>query len=51
MGLAGFRDVIVDVDNDWGECIIPIGSEIYAHYVRLDSRFSFHGLNHLHSML
>ena len=23
-------DVIADVDNDWGECIVPIGSEMYA---------------------
>ena len=31
-------DVIADVDNDWGECIVPIGSEIYAWNVRFDSR-------------
>ena len=23
-------DVIADVDNGWGECIVPIGSQIYA---------------------
>ena len=23
-------DVITDVDNGWGECIVPIRSEIYA---------------------
>ena len=31
-------DVIADVDNGWGECIVPIGSEIYALNVRFDSR-------------
>ena len=30
--------VIADVDNGWGECIVPIGSEIYAWNVRSDSR-------------
>ena len=30
-------DVLADVDNGWGECIVPIGSEIYAWNVRLDS--------------
>ena len=23
-------DIIADVDNGWGECIVPIGSDIYA---------------------
>ena len=31
-------DVIADVDNGWGECIAPIGSEIFADNVRFDSR-------------
>ena len=30
MGPKSFRIVIADVDNGWGECIVPIGSEIYA---------------------
>ena len=29
---------IADVSNDWGECIIPIESEIYAWNIRFDSR-------------
>ena len=31
-------DVIADVDNGRGECILPIGSEIYAQKSRFDSR-------------
>ena len=26
---------MADVDNGWGECIVPIGSEIYAYNVRV----------------
>ena len=31
-------DVIVGVENGWGECIIPIASEICAYIFRFDSR-------------
>ena len=34
-------DVIADVDNGWGECIVLIGSEIYAWNVRFDSCLIF----------
>ena len=34
-------DVIDDVNNGWGECITPIGSESYAWNVRFDSRLIF----------
>ena len=30
-------DIIADVDNGWGKCIVLIGSDIYAWNVRFDS--------------
>ena len=30
-------DVIADVDNGWGKCVVPIGVDIYAWNVRFDS--------------
>ena len=45
-------DAIADVDNGWGKCIVPIGSEIYAYNVRFDSRRILSNfLNYLYSML
>ena len=32
-------DAIADVDNGWGECVIPIGDEIYAWSLRFTSYF------------
>ena len=31
-------DAITDEYNGWGECIVPIGCEIYAWNIRFDSR-------------
>ena len=31
------NDVIADVNNGWGECIVPIRSEISAQNIRFDS--------------
>ena len=42
-------NVFADVDNGWGECIMPIANEIYAWNVRFDSRLIF--LVTLNSML
>ena len=42
-------DVIADVDNGWGECIVAIGYEVYAWNVHFDSRLTF--LIVLYSML
>ena len=41
-------DVIADVNKSWGwdECIVPIGSELYAWNVRFDSRFILSFLNY-----
>ena len=30
-------DVIADVDNGWGECILPAGGDLYTWNVRFDS--------------
>ena len=38
--LSEILDVIADADNGWGECIIPIESEINAWDVRFDLRLS-----------
>ena len=36
-GVKWYCDVITDVDNGWGEFIVPIGGDIYAWNVPLDS--------------
>ena len=45
-------ELIGEVDRGWGECIIPIGSVIYALNIRFNSRLMLsYLLSHLYSML